>query len=372
MTPDAAADTPLAGFTVGVTADRRAGEQIELLERRGAAILHGPTIRTNPLGDEGRLADATREVIADPPTDVVLLTALGIRSWLEAAESLALADDLLEVLRAARVWVRGAKARGAAATLGLDVPGEAPATSVELTEALLATDVAGRRVAVQLDGAGNAPLLARLTDAGAGVVAVPVYRWSLPEDTAPAERLVRSLVDGRVDAVTFTTQTAIVHLLQIARGIDATDAVARAFASRVQAVCVGPVCAGRARQVGFGRIIEPPRARLGSMVLEFARQLDAEVLDIQAAGETLHLQGRLVTCGDGLRVALTDRERDVLRALADAGGRVVSKHQLLGLVWGTREHDTHLVEVTVGRLRQRLGRRDVIDTVHRRGYRLSA
>ena len=89
---------PLAGFTIGVTADRRADEQIQLLERKGATVVHGPTIRTHPLGDESGLAAATRSLIDDPPDVTVFITALGVRSWLEAAEALGLADALLDVL----------------------------------------------------------------------------------------------------------------------------------------------------------------------------------------------------------------------------------------------------------------------------------
>ena len=42
----------LSGYTIGITADRRWQEQAELLERRGARIQHGPSIRTFPLFDE--------------------------------------------------------------------------------------------------------------------------------------------------------------------------------------------------------------------------------------------------------------------------------------------------------------------------------
>src|SRR6478609_1420448 len=85
---------PLAGFTIGVTADRRADEQIQLLERKGASVVHGATIRTHPLGEESGLAAATRALIDDPPDIVVFITALGVRSWLEAAEAMGYADAL--------------------------------------------------------------------------------------------------------------------------------------------------------------------------------------------------------------------------------------------------------------------------------------
>ncbi|MFE2434717.1 hypothetical protein ACFXA8_08415, partial [Streptomyces sp. NPDC059409] len=41
---------PLAGFTVGVTAARRADELGALLQRRGAAVLHAPALRIVPRG----------------------------------------------------------------------------------------------------------------------------------------------------------------------------------------------------------------------------------------------------------------------------------------------------------------------------------
>ncbi len=78
---------PLAGFTVGVTADRRADEQAELLRRRGAEVFHGPAIRTLSLSDGPELARATQALIERPPDTLVALTGIGIRSWFEAADS---------------------------------------------------------------------------------------------------------------------------------------------------------------------------------------------------------------------------------------------------------------------------------------------
>ena len=56
----------LAGWTVGVTADRRREEQAELLARRGARVVHGPAIRTLPVELGDGLEAATAAVIAAP------------------------------------------------------------------------------------------------------------------------------------------------------------------------------------------------------------------------------------------------------------------------------------------------------------------
>ena len=371
-TPRPIGALPLAGFTIGVTADRRADEQIQLLERKGASVVHGPTIRTHPLGEESGLAAATRTLIDEPPDIAVFITALGVRSWLESAEAMGYADALLDVLSDCTIWTRGAKASGAIAALGLPVTAAVSARSAEVCDALLAHGVAGRRIAVQLDGAGNEPILERLEAAGADVVPVPVYRWSLPDDAEPAQRLVRAIVDGKIDAVTFTTRTAIVHLLEIADDLGLRRDVLSALNTSTVAVCVGPVCAERGREVGIEKVIEPRRARLGSMVLDFANRMGGEVTDLRIGGVTLRVQGRLVQVDGGEPVSLTWREREVLRILIEAGGRVVAKPELLRRVWGPKERDAHLVEVTIGRLRHRLGAAsDAVETIYRRGYRIS-
>jgi phosphate regulon transcriptional regulator PhoB len=79
---------------------------------------------------------------------------------------------------------------------------------------------------------------------------------------------------------------------------------------------------------------------------------------------------------DGVAVSLTRREFDLLRALVEARGRVLSREFLLDHVWGytaAREIESRTVDVHVRRLRQKLGsegRR--IGTVTGVGYRLEA
>jgi uroporphyrinogen-III synthase len=90
-------------------------------------------------------------------------------------------------------------------------------------------------------------------------------------------------------------------------------------------------------------------------------------------GHDVTVQGRFVVVGTDDPISLSDRERGVLDVLAERPGVVQSKATLLRAVWGGNESDEHVVEVTVGRLRQRLGTAGIgVETVVRRGYRLAA
>lgn len=364
---------PLAGFVIGVTADRRSDEQIELLTRKGASVVHGPTIRTHPLGAESDLADATRAIIERPPDITLLSTGIGVRGWFEAAESLDLGEALLDSLRHGEIFARGKKAHGAAVTAGLALGWQTPnGTSAELVDELTRRGPVGVRVAVQLDGADGAPLADAVRALGADVVPVPVYRWTMPDDAVPAHKLLGAIVDRRVEAVTFTARPQIENLVELADAAGEHDALVHAFQDDVLPVCVGPVCGQAAIDAGFAKPLVPDRFRLGSMVRLLAATFADRAMDVELAGVPVRIQGSVVVVS-GEIVQLSDREAGLLHALAARFGSVVSKPQLLERVWNDSESDDHVVEVTVARLRGRLGDAGRgLETVVRRGYRLSA
>lgn len=359
---------PLEGFTVGVTADRRAEEQAELLTRRGAKVLHGPSIRTIPLVDGEALAAATTALIERPPDVLVLTTGLGTRGWLAAADGLGLDDALRAALASTRIVVRGPKAAGAALAAGLDVSWQATSEqAVEIVERLGAEGVTGLRIAVQRDGGAEPTVAGALAALGAETVDVPVYRWAPPDDPRAALRLVEAACDGRLDAVTFTSSPAVDNLFAIADAAGLAEPLREALRLRVRAVCVGPVCAATAARHDVPDAVQPVRARVGAMVQALVRDLSTRHVELTVDGVAFVLQGDTAVVGDTV-IRLSARERAVLDVLAARRGQVVAKAALLERVWGP-EGDAHTVEVTVARLRRRLGpAQRALRTVPRRGY----
>jgi len=73
---------------------------------------------------------------------------------------------------------------------------------------------------------------------------------------------------------------------------------------------------------------------------------------------------------DDRPVELTSIEFDLLKALAENRGRVLSREQLLQKVWGYDYFgDTRVVDVHLGHVRQKLGDEGFIATVRGVGYR---
>ncbi|MFC8493047.1 uroporphyrinogen-III synthase [Streptomyces sp. NPDC057235] len=360
---------PLAGFTVGVTAARRADELIALLRRRGAAVVHGPALRIVPLADDTELLAATKDLIGHAPDVVVATTAIGFRGWVEAADGWGCGEELLAVLRDVELLARGPKVKGAVRAAGLTESWSPSSESMaEVLDRLLDEGVAGRRIALQLHGEPLPGFVEALREGGAEVVGVPVYRWLQPEDTGPLDRLLEAVLARGVDAVTFTSAPAAASLFSRAaeRGVRA-DLVA-ALRHDVLAVCVGPVTALRLQAEDIDTY-QPERFRLGPLVQVLCTELPARARVLPVAGHRVEVRGHAVLVDGALR-PVPPAGMALLGLLARRPGWVVSRADLLRALPGAGR-DEHAVETAMARLRTALGTPKLIQTVVKRGYRLA-
>jgi DNA-binding response OmpR family regulator len=111
----------------------------------------------------------------------------------------------------------------------------------------------------------------------------------------------------------------------------------------------------------FEELLARVRARLRGGAAEEAELLAGDV--------ALDLFTRRAKKGDR-EVELSAREFALAEVFFRNAGRVLSREQLLSLVWGyDRDPGSNVVDVYVGYLRRKLGD-DVIETVRGMGYRL--
>jgi uroporphyrinogen-III synthase len=257
----------LEGLTIGITAERSAGQQVELFEARGADTVVGPTLSVSSLGDDEILRAVTLEVIQRPPDYLLASTGFGMRSWLRAAEDWGLRERLLEALGRARVANRGAKAASANTAAGLHEWWRAPEERfAELVERVLTEPLAGTRIVLQLHGAAMPTAIARLRGAGASVFEVDAYRSTLPVDPTPARALIAAVCAQAIAAVTFTTAPALHNLFVLAAQSNQAEELRQMLNGPTVAACVGPVCAEGAFEEGILAPLVPRRARLVPLV----------------------------------------------------------------------------------------------------------
>lgn len=362
----------LLGCRVVLTGQRRSSELAAALERRGASVVHAPTLSVVPHADDAELLTRTKELIDRPPDTVVITTGVGFTGWVEAADAAGLAEPLLSLLGSARLIARGPKARGAIQAAGLNADWVAASeTSAEIRDFLLVEGVAGRRIAVQHHGSGSDGLDRDFRDAGADVCSLVVYRWGPAPDPQAVRAVVHAVARRECDAVTFTAAPGAAAFLQAARDEGVLDRVVAALSdpAGVVAAAVGDLTAAPLRAEGVAPLV-PDRFRMGALVRTLVAELaDRQGLRIDTAAGELRVRGGAALL-DGEVLALAPSGLAVLRAIATARGAVVPRADLLAALPGDST-DAHAVEVAISRLRAAARGRPLVTTVVKRGYRLT-
>ncbi|WP_372672202.1 uroporphyrinogen-III synthase [Amycolatopsis kentuckyensis] len=256
----------LSGIAIGVTAERRAEDFIEALERHGADVRHAPTITIVPLDTDPELRAATSTLVAAPIDFTVVTTGAGFRGWLAAASDWGLRSPLLERLGESRIYARGPKAVGAVRGAGLRESFSAESESnAELFGSLACAGVSGARIAVQLHGTPLPEHTAPLVAAGASLVELQPYRWYSPPDVTPVHELIDAAVAGSLGALAFTSAPAAANFLTLAREYGRYDELLAALRGPLVVACVGPVTAAPLEEAGV-ETLQPDRQRLGALV----------------------------------------------------------------------------------------------------------
>ncbi len=356
----------LRGFRVGVTSDRRSGDLIAALERRGAQVLHAPALKIAPNEQDTTLVAETRELIRRRPDVVLLTTGYGVRRWFEVADAAGLGAELTAVLEQARIFARGPKAVGAVRAAGLlDVQLSGSDTTAALVDAVPAAGLSGRRVAIQLHGFTDAEQLRRLAGTSAEVLTITPYRWVRPASSDQVPRLVEAACSHQLDAITYTSAPGAAATLETAYAMGMGEAFVAAHAEHVTAAAVGPVTAQPLVEAGIAPIV-PERYRLGALIRLVCEDLVEHHVQLYRSHDTLvEVRGRSVSVG-GRSVLLGPSALALFKALAAADG-VVSRQQLVAAL--PERLDDHALEVAMSRLRRALDLPGLITTVVRRGYR---
>lgn len=358
----------LDGFRIGVTSDRRSEDLIDAFERRGAQVLHAPTLRIAHAQEDDPIIDDTRALIAQRPEVLLATTGYGVRRWFEVADAAGLGDELLESLSSARILVRGPKARGGIRAAGLNDSGmsDVETTASLVTKALAETEP-GKTIAIQLHGYTDEQQLERLRQ-NHPVLTVAPYRWTRIDSTNErVQRLIEATCARQLDAVTFTSAPSVDALLIAAEGLGMLEPLIEALRSDVVAAAVGPVTA--IPLVAQGIIpIQPDRFRMGALIRLVCEYLEtSRVIRVETLHGLLVLRGQVVEIA-GRRVQLAPTSLLLLRRLMSAPGTVMSRTELASALPGIQ--DDHAMEVAISRLRQSLDTPGLVATVVKRGYRI--
>lgn len=281
----------LNGARIALLEGRMRGELAELVRRHGGLPCSVPAVEEAPLASSERVTVLLDQLTGGAVTVAVLLTGAGVRSLFAEAERLGRPEELRVALRTATTVCRGPKPVGALSQEGVPARVKAPAphTTAELLGAMAPLDLHGAGVVVVHYGERNGPFAEALCARGARLEELCLYEWRLPADRGPLRALVRRLIDGDLDAIAFTSQVQLRHLLTVAGEMGQEEALLDALRSTLAVASIGPTCTAALRGAGIQPHVEPEHGKMGHLVAALARRFahDKVVSGLERAGESI-------------------------------------------------------------------------------------
>lgn len=265
--------TNFAGLRIASLESRRGSEIERMIEKLGGVPHVSPSLREVALEEHRPTIDFANRLITGQIDIVLFLTGVGIREMLKHLERHVDQRRFLDALADVKTVVRGPKPLSALRELGLTPTLQVPEPNT-WREVLATLDqslpVANQVIAVQEYGVPNVSLVAGLEARGAQVLPVQVYRWELPEDTAPLEANIRRIAAGEIDACLFTAAQQVIHLVEVAKRL-ALEAELRAGLRRAVIASIGPTTSEMLRKQGFAVDFEPSHGKMGQLVSELSQ-----------------------------------------------------------------------------------------------------
>ena len=247
---------------------RKSREMAALIEQSGGQALVAPALQEAPLRENHEALAFGKKILAGEFYAVVFTTGVGVRVLFDVLETRFPRETLLTAFSKTLIIARGAKPLDALRERGLQtmIVVCEPATGHQV---LILLDekgsIHGKTIAVQEYGSSNKELVDGLAERGARVVRVPVYRWTLPEDTEPLRHALHAVIGGQADVVLFTNSNQIQQVLRFAQE-EGLEKEFRESLSKMVVASVGPVCTEFLDEYGVPVDLEPELPTMSDLV----------------------------------------------------------------------------------------------------------
>jgi uroporphyrinogen-III synthase len=265
----------LSGERIALFESRLAAEISELVRRSGAVPVCVPAVREQRRPAAAEVAALLGELETEASPVFVFSTGVGASALFEEARALGRGAQLRDAISRGLSVCRGPKPVAALYREGItaSLKARSPFTTAEFIETLAGVDIRGRLLVLVHYGETNESLVAALSARDARLCELTLYRWELPEDTAPLARVVEELSQDQFSGAAFTSQIQARNLMTVAEGIGRKQALLSALRSRVVVAAVGPTCARVLAGLGVPASVVPETPKMGAMVSALVAEL---------------------------------------------------------------------------------------------------
>lgn len=262
------------GLNVTSFESRRSEEIKKLIKYHKGNPRVAPSMRELPEAESPDISFFAKQLFAGKIDLLILMTGVGTRFLSNLIINDYGKEKYLKALKGTTILARGPKPVAALRELDVkaDITVPEPNTWRDILKTIEenALDIKEKNVFVQEYGISNKKFTDSLTNLGANVETITIYKWALPEDINPLKDAIKSISEGNEDCLLFTSSQQVVNLLDIASGQGLESSLRHGIKSAVIA-SIGPTTTETLNEKGFSVDYEPNSPKMGNLVREMAR-----------------------------------------------------------------------------------------------------
>ncbi|MDI6644424.1 MAG: uroporphyrinogen-III synthase [Methanobacteriaceae archaeon] len=145
-------------------------------------------------------------------------------------------------------------------------------TAEGLLDILMDQDMKNKTVGIPRTMVARDVLPEGLKKQGANVYLADAYKSSIPEDKTKVQNLIKLIINGKVDAVTFTSPLTVNNFFEIAGNSQRDDLINILKSGKVLVAAIGPVTSKPLKERGITPII-PEKYTVKAMLTELMKKI---------------------------------------------------------------------------------------------------
>ncbi len=172
---------------------------------------------------------------------LIFKSANAVSFFIFCLHSLQQKGDFLKKLNNANIIAIGPKTSAALKNNGIEasfIPNKY--SSEGIIESLKEKNLMGKIVVIPCPKQIRNILAEKLRDFGAKVITIPVYEITLPKDYFKVLTLIRDIINGNVNIITFTSSYSVLNLVKVARKHE-LDIELRKALNKCMIAVIGPI-----------------------------------------------------------------------------------------------------------------------------------
>ena len=242
----------LEGRTVVITRPKHQADDLaQIVIRLGGKPRIVPTVEIGPVSNLEEVQEPFKLILSGGADLIVFMSQNGVISFVALAERLDMKEKMLQALSKMQVVAIGSKTKMRLEEQGIRVditPDDFSSNGLPRTDK--PTDY----------------LNVKLAERQVKVVQFPVYETRIPSDVVEVLHLVRDILLGEVDIITFTSSATAQNLMRIADTYRASDRLRKALNEKTLVVSIGPMTEKTLRSLGVEVHVTPTEYTIEAMM----------------------------------------------------------------------------------------------------------